>query len=331
MQPHRFILQAFDPEYGHPAFETMFVVERLAELQALLGAAADDDPALEMVYTLDLGDLDAINHRFGLAFDPGERVTRLAKWASSREPPYLVHTGFELVLMIDGRKAFARMGETYPPHQHYDEDLFDRHVALGTLHKEVQLEPFAEPVRYRDGRILEGLRTVYYTLKGQEWRIPAWKLVSEASSKSGWNDHFERLEGMLFGYEEWQNDWWLSDIRRRNIRWGTLSLYLAVNENELTAIDDAGHRALPLRSKPLRLLTATWEGAEEAALRGLLEEDGTVGVVRFSVKAGRFLRELASDPQAALHTLSGERVKDLNRLMVGEIEVVMPSAAARGC
>src|SRR5688500_2428190 len=75
MQPHRFILQAVDPEYGHPAFETMFVVERLAELQALLGAAADDDPALGMVYTLDPGDLDAINRHFGLAFDPDGRVT----------------------------------------------------------------------------------------------------------------------------------------------------------------------------------------------------------------------------------------------------------------
>ncbi len=56
MQPHRFILQALDPEYGHPAFETMFAVERLQELQALLGAAADEDPELEMVYTLDPGD-----------------------------------------------------------------------------------------------------------------------------------------------------------------------------------------------------------------------------------------------------------------------------------
>jgi hypothetical protein len=46
MQPHRFILQAFDPQYGHPAFETMFLVERLEELQALLGAAADEDPEL---------------------------------------------------------------------------------------------------------------------------------------------------------------------------------------------------------------------------------------------------------------------------------------------
>jgi hypothetical protein len=323
MQTHRFILQAFDPEYGHPAFEMMFVVERLEELRALLGTAADEDPELAMVYTLDAGDLDAINRHFGLTFDPDGRITRLAKWIHNREPPYLVHTGFELVLMIEGRKLFARMADSYPPHQHYDEDLFDRYVALGILHKEVQLEPFAEPVRYRDGRILEGLRTVYYTLKGQEWRIPAWKLVSEASRKSGWNDHFERLEGMLFGYEEWQNDWWLSDIRRRNIRWGTLSLYLAVNEDELTSIDDAGCRAFPLRSRPLRLLAASWERAEEEALRGLLEEDRAAAVVRFSVKAGRFLRELASEHQATLHTLAGERVQDLNRLIVDEIEVVM--------
>jgi len=111
MQPRPFILQAFDPEYGHPAFETMFVVERLEELRVLLGTAADEDPELAMVYTLDAGDLDAINRRFGLAFDPGGRVTRLAKWIRNREPPYLVHTGFELVLMIDGRKLFALMSE----------------------------------------------------------------------------------------------------------------------------------------------------------------------------------------------------------------------------
>jgi len=48
MQSRRFILQALDPEYGHPAFETMLVVERPEELRTLLGAAADDDPDLEM-------------------------------------------------------------------------------------------------------------------------------------------------------------------------------------------------------------------------------------------------------------------------------------------
>ena len=111
----------------------MLLVERLEELQALLGAAADADANLEMHYTLDPGDLDAINHRFGSAFDPGGRVTRLAKRTSIREPPYLVHTGFELVLMIDGRKPFTRLGDSYPPHRYYDEDLFDRHGVLVRL------------------------------------------------------------------------------------------------------------------------------------------------------------------------------------------------------
>ena len=55
MQPQRFILQAFDPDYGHPAFETMFVVEHPEELQALLGTAADEDPEIAMVYTNRVG------------------------------------------------------------------------------------------------------------------------------------------------------------------------------------------------------------------------------------------------------------------------------------
>jgi hypothetical protein len=31
----------------------------------------------------------------------------------------------------------------------------------------------------------------------------------------GWNEHFERLEGMLFGYEDWQNDWWIKSRLER--------------------------------------------------------------------------------------------------------------------
>ena len=42
MQPRRFILQALDPEYGHPAFETILIVERPEEVRALLGEATDN-------------------------------------------------------------------------------------------------------------------------------------------------------------------------------------------------------------------------------------------------------------------------------------------------
>jgi hypothetical protein len=57
---------------------------------------------------------------------------------------------------------------------------------------------------------------VYYARKSEEWRIRAWKLISAASRKSGWNDDFERL-GMLYGYEEWQIEWWIAHRRGRKI------------------------------------------------------------------------------------------------------------------
>jgi hypothetical protein len=91
--------------------------------------------------------------------------------------PYLVHTGYELPLLLEGRKQFARMSDAYPPDRHFDEEKFDRYVAQGVLHKEVVVEPFERPYRLEDGRVFEGHRTVYYTRKGEEWRIPASKLL----------------------------------------------------------------------------------------------------------------------------------------------------------
>src|SRR5690242_14691646 len=114
--PRRFILQAIHPEYGCPAFEAMFVVEKLEELRELLDLDAESDPDLEYSYTLGPDDVIAINQRFDVGFDPQGGTACLYKWTSFlREPPYLIHTGYELFLMLDGRKQFARMSEVYPP------------------------------------------------------------------------------------------------------------------------------------------------------------------------------------------------------------------------
>lgn len=323
MQPRRFVLQAFDPEYGHPAFETMFVVECPEELRALLGAAADEDPDLEMFYTLDPVDVAAINRHFDLAFEPAGRKAALYKLTQWHEVPYLIHTDYELVLMIDGRKHFARMGrDYYPPHRHNDEDLFDRCVAQGLLHKEVEIERFIEPLRLKDGRVFEGFRTAYYTRRGEEWRIPAWKLISKASGKSGWNDCLERLEGMLFGYEDWQNDWWIEELRKSKQQFGTLLIYLAVTEAELAATAEAGYRALPPRTSGLKLVSSMSEEPDDDEPRRLMEADGSAALLRFRVTARPFL-ELVTEKQERRHELSPDRIKDLNRLILGEIETVM--------
>ncbi len=220
-RPKRFILQAYHPEYACPAFETMFTIERLEDLQALLGPDAQDDPEIEMHYWLEPADLAAIAHRFGIAFDAGDRNVCLCRWRSRQEPPYLTHTGYELPLMLDGRKKLANIYFEYPPHRHPDEDQFDRFVAEGLLHKEVDVEPFDKPIRSAAGCVFDGLRTAYYTPKGEEWRIKAFRLLRGAQRRGGWNDTLERLEGMLYGYEDWQNDWWADQRRRMSLQYGT--------------------------------------------------------------------------------------------------------------
>lgn len=34
-------------------------------------------------------------------------------------------------------------------------------------------------------------------------------------TKNRWNEDFERIQGMLIGYEEWQMDWWIAYIREQ--------------------------------------------------------------------------------------------------------------------
>jgi len=211
--PRRSFLQALDPDYGCAVLEAKFEVADLDGLRAILGLDADEDPELRCDYPLDPDDLIKITKQYGAEFDPGDRQVQLAPWHSLRTVPYLVHTNFELFLLINGTKQFARHLEVCPPHQHFQEDLFDRFVSEGLLHKEVFVMPFPAPLKLKDGRIYEGDREVCYTRKGQEWRIPAWRLIRAAFQKSRWNDDFERLLGMLFGYEEWQMDWWIAHIR----------------------------------------------------------------------------------------------------------------------
>src|SRR5260221_5687510 len=111
----RFTLQAIDPDHGCPVLEARFSVPALEELRALIGSADSDDAELQGWYSLDDAQLTAITQRFGVAFDPDGRLTCLCSWHSSREVPYLVHTNYELPLLLDGRKALARMSDADPP------------------------------------------------------------------------------------------------------------------------------------------------------------------------------------------------------------------------
>ena len=146
-------------------------------------------------------------------------------------------------------------------------------------------------------------------------------MISKASAKEDWNHTFERLEGMLFGYEEWQNDWWIERLRKQRHQFGTLLIYLAVTPQELATIGTAGHRSLPAMKRSVKLLSAFNESPEDdERRRSLLTADAT-HLVRFRVKTRPFL-ELVGNQQMAVRELSPDRVPDLNRLILDTIEVV---------
>jgi hypothetical protein len=69
----------------------------------------------------------------------------------------------------------------------------------------------------RTWRRVESLsaNTSILALPGEQWRIDAYLLLWKAAEKSGWNEGFERLEGTLLGYEDWQNDYHIEHFFRK--------------------------------------------------------------------------------------------------------------------
>jgi hypothetical protein len=208
------------------------------------------------------------------------------------------------------------MPDLYPPMRFDGEDRFDHWVAEGLLHREEVLEPFDSPVR---GHL--GVRTVYYTPKGEEWRIPASKLIWEASSKAGgWNEYFERLEGMLYGYENWQNDWWI-DIGLQGSGFGGPTFCCPVTSAGLAWIEAAGFRALP-PVEGAALLVADYDVDMKAELQALiLENSDHAAVVRFNV-LGRHVREFIELGHGGPWRVQAERIGELNRYLRGPVVIV---------
>ena len=204
------VLQALDPEMDYPVLEAQFQIEDLSELRVILADDAEDDHDLERGYTLDTDQLAAIRSFCRVAFDAGGRPVGLAPWHSIREAPYLVHSGFELPLMLDGRKPLSKFADAYPS-AWLDEVVarFQPFVNDGRIMCRVVNEVWPTPRRLGNQRVIAGHREVYFTLPGDEWRVDAHRLLYEVGLKTRWNDTLERLEGRLLGYEEWQNDWWL--------------------------------------------------------------------------------------------------------------------------
>jgi hypothetical protein len=322
-KPHTFVLEAVDLDLWCPILAAKIEVLDLAVLRDILGEATEDDPELRKhYYDLDAADLTAIKRHFGVGLDAsalGSPQTRVGLFQLARQnsPPYLIHGGYELPLLLDGRKKLAKMYHEYPPMTFYGEEQFDRWVNEGVLHKEVDVEPFDAPMKG-----FEGVRTAYYTPKGEEWRIPAMKLVQHASGRSGgWNEHFERLEGMLYGYEDWQNDWWIKNGLKGG-GFGGLAFCCPVSAAGLAWIAAAGFRALPPIDRPALPLLAVFGDEEVGHLRNfMLQDDDSVALVRFNVP-GKALIDIIDIREGGPWLFPADRIPELNRHLLRNVTII---------
>ena len=195
--------------------ETRFLVSDIARLRAIIGGI-DEDPKLRWLYPVGAKELAEIGRSFGAYFAPGDYEITLEPWHSIREAPYLIHTGFELALMLDGRKPLAKFSDAYP-NEWFEERMnkFTPFVESGRLIRRVVKRPFDRPRGNSDGNRVDGISEVFFALPGEEWRVDAYLLLWQVAAKTKWNYSLERFEGLLLGYEDWQIDWWIEQLRKR--------------------------------------------------------------------------------------------------------------------
>jgi hypothetical protein len=199
--PNVFYLKATDPATASIALEARFEVKDRAELRLLLNMP-DDELSGHAIYDLEPFLVETIVNAYGLSFEPGSMPVELHAWHDIDDYPYQVHTNRELLLMLAGTKPLAAFCDGYP--RVHERDMFPEREQIMPQRMD---DPIIEGQRIRR-------RFVLYALHGEEWRIDAYILLWKTADKSGWNEGFERMEGSLLGYEDWQNDFHMEQYRR---------------------------------------------------------------------------------------------------------------------
>lgn len=204
----KFVLEAVDPKTECPTSEVSFAVDDVAELRVLV--EADDE---DMIYDYDLTRECAakIVGKYAIQFEASLANVRLRRWHENDDLPYRVHTNRELALMLQGLKPFALFYHGLDENLR-EEGFFEPYVASGKFVKReysivLRLQergyPQDVPIRY-----------VLYSLPHEEWRIDAFIALQLATDKERWSMACERLEGMLLGYENWQNDIHIENLKK---------------------------------------------------------------------------------------------------------------------
>jgi hypothetical protein len=161
---NRFVLEVFDRTLWCPTAQAPFYPTDIGPLRSILGLEAAGDPELKCVYYLDDDESAAIVSAFG-TFDPRQLdddsviEVLLYRLPGTIETPYLVHTNWELPLLLEGRKKLAHFLDAYPTSDAYTAWVRDREEATAG---QVTVEPQYDEL---DGFV----RGIAWAKRGERW------------------------------------------------------------------------------------------------------------------------------------------------------------------
>lgn len=205
----QFVVDTYDPETECIVNQIGIETKDVHELSEVLGIS---DMQAHETYELDANDLKRINDHYGTAIDLSVIKAILRYRLSFDDLPYQIHTNRELALMLARKKPLAVFVGVYFTTLEFEqipeEGVFHPYVASGRFVKREYIEIVGREGASKTRRIL-------YARPSESWRIDSYILLMQTARKVGWNEGFERIEGALLGYEEWQLD---AHISSRNSR-----------------------------------------------------------------------------------------------------------------
>lgn len=115
--------------------------------------------------------------------------------------PYAIHTNREFELMRNGLKPLATFSEYAATDQSWMEAIFAKFRPLIASSRCVARHYTRLGTDAGDAACV-----LLIARAAEEWRIDAYIELWDRADRAGWNDAFERQQGALLGYEDWQTD-----------------------------------------------------------------------------------------------------------------------------
>lgn len=198
-----FLLKFLAPETGCSAHEVRFTapVEDIAKF-----LDTDSNHLENHIFWLDDEALDQLSQMLAAALPRPDGEVMLCRPHPIDATPYLVHTNFELPLMLDGRKPLSVFLDAVSSESlAATRSHFNRHVEAGTVIERV--------VPLTMGGV--DFTHVLYSLPGEEWRFEAY--IELMARERPWTDEMERELGSLLGYSDAQCDWWINERNSKRV------------------------------------------------------------------------------------------------------------------